>query len=57
MPEGGEVSFTVERTQGSQGLVEIFWQLEAGARDDLTPTEGVLRFQEVCDLATVLNYI
>ncbi|XP_071506649.1 adhesion G-protein coupled receptor V1-like [Diadema antillarum] len=43
---GGPVTFTVERTQGTQGRVEARWEVEAAGRDDLTPSSGTLVFQQ-----------
>ncbi|XP_041464132.1 adhesion G-protein coupled receptor V1-like [Lytechinus variegatus] len=43
---GGPVTFTVERTQGTQGNIDVRWEVEAAGRMDLTPSSGSLFFQQ-----------
>ena len=49
-PEG-EVTFFVERIQGTQGTVEVLWELEPAGRLDLSPTSGTLIFSDVSILS------
>ena len=44
---GGPVTFTVERTQGTEGNVDVRWEIEAAGASDLTPSSGTLSFQQV----------
>ena len=48
-PEG-EVTFFVERIQGTQGTVEVLWELEPAGRQDLSPTSGTLIFNDVSSI-------
>ena len=43
----GQVTLIVERTQGSQGVVDVAWILDPLGSQDLSPTQGTLTFQEV----------
>ena len=47
-PEG-EVTFFVERIQGTQGTVDVEWELEPAGRFDLSPTSGTLTFTDVSE--------
>ncbi|XP_072038274.1 adhesion G-protein coupled receptor V1-like [Amphiura filiformis] len=44
-PEG-EVTFFVERIQGTQGTVEVIWELEPAGSQDLWPPSGTLIFND-----------
>lgn len=46
---GGPVTFTVERSQGVEGNIDVRWEVEAAGRMDLTPSSGSLFFQQVSD--------
>ncbi|XP_030832667.1 adhesion G-protein coupled receptor V1 isoform X3 [Strongylocentrotus purpuratus] len=43
---GGPVTFTVERSQGVEGNIDVRWEVEAAGRMDLTPSSGALFFQQ-----------
>nr|XP_014349406.1 PREDICTED: G-protein coupled receptor 98 [Latimeria chalumnae] len=42
----GLVSLTVVRSPGGKGAVQIIWLVEDSARDDVTPMNGTLHFNE-----------
>ncbi|XP_036619299.1 adhesion G-protein coupled receptor V1 [Trichosurus vulpecula] len=40
------ITLTVTRTQGGKGEVQLLWVLEEAAKDDLSPLNGTLHFEE-----------
>lgn len=40
-------TITVLRSSGGKGLVTLMWQLEDHAKDDLSPVNGTLIFNQV----------
>uniref|UniRef100_F7FXQ0 Adhesion G-protein coupled receptor V1 n=1 Tax=Monodelphis domestica TaxID=13616 RepID=F7FXQ0_MONDO len=40
------ITLTVTRSQGGKGAVQLLWVLEEAARDDLSPLNGTLHFEE-----------
>ena len=51
----GRAVLVVQRVQGTQGLVNVQWRLNAGAQDDFVPPlEGTLQFTGVTLLAEFL---
>ncbi|XP_038076858.1 adhesion G-protein coupled receptor V1-like isoform X2 [Patiria miniata] len=49
----GEVTLIIERSQGTQGIVEVDWALEPLGRMDLSPAQGSLTFQEGATRRTI----
>ncbi len=47
VPEGDEVTLTIERAKGLAGVVTVYWVIEESGWNDLSPNAGNVTFQEV----------
>lgn len=50
------VTLTVVRSPGGKGAVRLQWTVDEMAKDDLSPLNGTLHFDEVCSASGPLQF-